>query len=83
MIQALLQLTKWNTLPKPRQAIFSKIRDPQTGDAIDHALVLWFPSKSLSPVTLSLPHFQFPQALAASQVRILLSFRLMVGLLLS
>ena len=65
MIQALLQLTKWNTLPKPRQAIFSKIRDPQSGDAIDHALVLWFPSKIIiSPLSLFLAlsssHSQFP-----------------------
>ena len=32
-----------SSLPKPRRAVLRKLSDPSTGDAIDHALVLWFP----------------------------------------
>jgi tRNA modification GTPase len=30
-------------LPPPRQATLAKVRDPKSGEAIDEALVLWFP----------------------------------------
>ncbi len=30
-------------LPPPRQATLARVRDPATGEAIDDALVLWFP----------------------------------------
>jgi tRNA modification GTPase len=30
--------------PKPRFAAFRRVSDPRTGEAIDHALVLWFPA---------------------------------------
>jgi tRNA modification GTPase len=30
-------------IPKPREAAFVRIRDPQTKDTIDEALALWFP----------------------------------------
>lgn len=30
-------------MPKPRFAAFRKLRHPETGEAFDHALVLWFP----------------------------------------
>ena len=45
-VQALLKLTGLNSLPQSRKAVFSKLHDPETGDAIDHALVLWFPGSS-------------------------------------
>jgi len=31
-------------VPEPRQATLARLRDPATGDAIDEALVLWFPA---------------------------------------
>ncbi|MFY9893781.1 MAG: tRNA uridine-5-carboxymethylaminomethyl(34) synthesis GTPase MnmE [Xanthobacteraceae bacterium] len=31
-------------VPEPRQATLARVRDPATGDAIDEALVLWFPA---------------------------------------
>jgi tRNA modification GTPase len=31
-------------LPSPRQATLARLRDPQTGEPIDEALVLWFPA---------------------------------------
>ena len=31
-------------LPEPRQAALARLRDPATGEAIDQALALWFPS---------------------------------------
>ena len=31
-------------VPAPRQATLARLRDPATGDAIDEALVLWFPA---------------------------------------
>lgn len=31
-------------LPAPRQAVLRDLRDARTGELIDHALVLWFPS---------------------------------------
>ena len=30
-------------VPKPRQAVLARVRDPASGDVIDEALVLWFP----------------------------------------
>jgi tRNA modification GTPase len=30
-------------VPEPRKALLARVRDPATGDAIDQALVLWFP----------------------------------------
>jgi tRNA modification GTPase len=32
-----------NMLPPPREAVFRRLRDPATNDAIDEALVLWLP----------------------------------------
>jgi tRNA modification GTPase len=31
-------------VPEPRQATLARLRDPATGEAIDEALVLWFPA---------------------------------------
>jgi len=31
-------------VPEPRQATLARVRDPATGEAIDEALVLWFPA---------------------------------------
>jgi len=31
-------------VPEPRQAALARVRDPQSGEAIDEALALWFPS---------------------------------------
>lgn len=36
-----------SSLPKPRRAVLRKLSDPKTGDAIDHALVLWFPGMGM------------------------------------
>lgn len=36
-----------SSLPKPRRAVLRKLSDPSTGDAIDHALVLWFPGMGM------------------------------------
>ena len=33
-------------LPPPRRAVRSRLRDPATGETIDEALCLWFPSPS-------------------------------------
>jgi tRNA modification GTPase len=30
-------------VPEPRKAVFARVRDPQSGEVIDEALVLWFP----------------------------------------
>jgi tRNA modification GTPase len=30
-------------VPKPRQAAFARVRDPESGEIIDEALALWFP----------------------------------------
>jgi len=42
--QARLALEKLiGRVPKPRQAVLGRVRDPDNGDVIDEALVLWFP----------------------------------------
>jgi len=41
---ALLALTKAAPLPAPRVASLRDLRDPRTGELIDHALVLFFPA---------------------------------------
>ena len=45
MLQALLKITNNKCPPPPRYAVFGKLRDPETSEAIDHALTLWFPGK--------------------------------------
>ena len=40
--EALKRLT--GKIPTPRQAVLGRIRDPQGGELIDEALVLWFPA---------------------------------------
>lgn len=40
---ALLGLTGLRELPQPRTARVRKLRDPESGDVLDHGLVLWFP----------------------------------------
>src|SRR5271165_4815836 len=39
---ALEKLTR--RVPEPRRAALLRVRDPGTGEAIDEALVLWFPA---------------------------------------
>lgn len=39
------RLTGRSELPSPRKAVLRKLSDPETGDTIDHSLVLWFPGR--------------------------------------
>ncbi len=41
---AALQALTGAGLPEPRRATLHRLREPQTGEAIDQALVLWFPA---------------------------------------
>jgi tRNA modification GTPase len=41
---AALQALTGASLPTPRRATLHRLRDPQSGDTIDQALVLWFPA---------------------------------------
>lgn len=42
--QAILILTKKEKLPEPRLAALRWFYDPQSGEKLDHGLVIWFPS---------------------------------------
>ena len=42
-LQAMLQITGFDSPPKPRHAMLTKLSDTKSGDTIDHGLVLWFP----------------------------------------
>ena len=39
-----LRLLTGRGLPRPREATVATIRDPQSGEAVDRGLVLWFPA---------------------------------------
>ena len=41
-----LRAIRCDNLPSPRRAVRSRLRDPATGETIDEALCLWFPSPS-------------------------------------
>ena len=38
-----MKITRLKTPPKPRHALLRKLTDPQSGDTVDHGLILWFP----------------------------------------
>ncbi len=42
--QTITKLCSPATLPEPRKAALRTLRDPETGETLDHALVLWFPA---------------------------------------
>ena len=57
--QARLALEKLiGRVPKPRQAAFARVRDPDNGEVIDEALALWFPG----------PHSETGEDMAELQV---------------
>jgi tRNA modification GTPase len=42
--QVVTKLCVPSILPEPRKAALRTLRDPETGETLDHALVLWFPA---------------------------------------
>ncbi|MGZ8373184.1 MAG: tRNA uridine-5-carboxymethylaminomethyl(34) synthesis GTPase MnmE, partial [Rhodoplanes sp.] len=59
-------------LPKPREAMLARVRDPDSGDAIDDALALWFPApRSVTGEDVAELHLHGGRAVVAAALAVL------------